>query len=83
MYDPRAVGLTPAMCQDGLIFLVRPFGSTMKKASKKEVEVRNFYGRKIRMYVKIGVTTVKFCTILDRKNLTAVKFGREERCDPC
>jgi hypothetical protein len=56
-------------------------GSTVEKAEEKEVEARNFYGRKIRMYV-IGVTAVKFGTFLDRKNLTAVKFGREERCDP-
>jgi hypothetical protein len=45
----------------------------VKKAVKKEVEARNFfYGRKIR----IGVTAVKFRTILDRKNLTAVKIGQ-------
>jgi hypothetical protein len=54
----------------------------VKKASKKEDQRRNFYGCKIRVYVRIGVNAVTFGTILDRKKLTVIKFGWEERCDP-
>jgi hypothetical protein len=49
----------------------------VKKASKKKSKQGNFYGSKIRMYVWIGVTTVKFGTILDWKYLPAIKFVRE------
>jgi tetrahydromethanopterin S-methyltransferase subunit E len=59
-------------------------------------EARHFCGRKISMY-GIGVTVVKFGTIVDRKKNTTVKFGttvdakkltafkvgREKRCDLC
>jgi hypothetical protein len=62
--------------------VVKPFGSTMKKASKKQVKARNFCGLKIRMYVRIGVTAVKFGTILSRRKVTSVKCGWEERCNP-
>jgi hypothetical protein len=34
------------------------------------------------MYVRIGVTVVKFGTILGRKKVTAVECGWEEGCDP-
>jgi hypothetical protein len=43
---------------------------------------KNFCGRKIRMYVRIGVTDVKFGTILEKKNFTAFTFGWDKRCDP-
>jgi hypothetical protein len=35
------------------------------------------------MYVRIGVIVVTFGRIIDRKKLIAVRFGREERGDPC
>jgi hypothetical protein len=38
----------------------------MEKVSKKEVEARNFYGLKIRMYVRISVIANTFGKILDR-----------------
>jgi hypothetical protein len=57
----------PFMCQDRLNFLVKPFGSTVKNVSVKEVEARSFYGLKVRMYVRIGFTAVTFRTIINRK----------------
>jgi hypothetical protein len=51
----------------------------MKKASKKEIEASNFYGRKNRVNVRIEVIAVTFGTILDRKKPTAIKVFCEER----
>jgi hypothetical protein len=49
--------------------VIKPFVFTLMKASRKGVEARNLYCRKIRMYVTIWVTAVNFGTILDRKRL--------------
>jgi hypothetical protein len=58
------------LCSNLLIFIVvKPFVSTVKKASKMEVEERNFCGRKIRMCVRIEVTAVTLGTMLGRKSL--------------
>jgi hypothetical protein len=39
-----------------------------------EFEAMNFYGRNIRLYLRIGIIAVKFGIILDRKSLPPSRF---------
>jgi hypothetical protein len=62
IYYTRAVGCTPLLyARTGSRYVDKPFDSTLKKTVKMVVGARKIsYGRKIRIYVRIGVTAVKF-----------------------